>query len=94
MDATCSSQFAVCSWKHVANDHEQAAAAKKSKAKETQEKTRQDRTRQANAKDNAAQLVHSTMLSKEEQDEEKEKEEGATFCTGLAVPMFGLKQVY
>lgn len=68
MDATCSSQFAVCSWKHV---------AKKSKAKErTQEKTRHDRTRQANAKDNAAQLVQSTMLSKEEQEEKyKEKEE-------------------
>lgn len=78
MDATCSSQFAVCSWKHVANDHErQAAAAKKSKAKErTQEKTRHDRTRQANAKDNAAQLVQSTMLSKGEQEEKyKEKEE-------------------
>lgn len=78
MDATCSSHFAVCSWKHVANDHErQAAAAKKSKAKErTQEKTRHDRTRQANAKDNAAQLVQSTMLSKEEQEEKnKEKEE-------------------
>lgn len=93
MDATCSSQFAVCSWKHVANDHErQAAAAKKSKAKErTQEKTRHDRTRQANAKDNAAQLVQSTMLSK---GEEKEEEEASDLCTGLAVPMFGLKQVY
>lgn len=53
------------------------AAAKKSKAKErTQEKTRHDRTRQANAKDNAAQLVQSTMLSKGEQEEKyKEKEE-------------------
>lgn len=55
----------------------QAAAAKKSKAKErTQEKTTHDRTRQANAKDNAAQLVQSTMLSKEEQKgKNKEKEE-------------------
>lgn len=57
------------------------AAAKKSKAKErTQEKTRHDRTRQANAKDNAAQLVQSTMLSK---GEEKEGEEASDPLYGI-----------